>query len=95
MPDHAHLLLTPYEGVALFDILGDMKSASSHIANRALHRKGSIWMDESFDYILRNGDDVLKKARYILENPVRKGLVADPLAWPWYWTPYVELFARS
>jgi putative transposase len=43
-----------------------------------------LWQDESYDHIIRNEADYREKARYIWENPVRRGLVADPATWPWW-----------
>ena len=88
MPDHVHVLLSPFEGNALTTLIAGIKSASSHLVNRALHRKGPLWQSESFDHILRSEESVFAKASYILENPVRKGLVESGLDWPWYWNAY-------
>jgi len=89
MPDHAHLLLTTFDDVQLTRAIGDVKSASAHLINRALRRSGSVWQDESFDHILRNDEKVSEKANYIRENPVRKGLVTNADDWPWFWSATV------
>jgi len=42
-----------------------------------------LWQKGYWDRILRADDDVLPIARYIVENPARAGLVADPRDYPW------------
>jgi hypothetical protein len=44
-----------------------------------------VWLDESFDHILRSGETLTEKAEYIQDNPVRKGLVAQREDYPWVW----------
>jgi hypothetical protein len=36
-----------------------------------------LWQDGYFDRILRNDEETIIVARYIVDNPVRAGLVAD------------------
>jgi REP element-mobilizing transposase RayT len=87
MPDHVHLLLTPDDDVALQDIVGRIKSVSARRINQSLGTHGHVWQHESFDYILRSTEDRRKKAEYILQNPVRAGLVraVDEYGWIWRW----------
>lgn len=40
-----------------------------------LDRKGSIWQNAFYDYVLDGEEKVLSRMRYIEDNPVRKGLV--------------------
>jgi hypothetical protein len=46
---------------------------------------GRVWQRESFDRILRSGDDLRAKAEYIANNPVRKGFVRTSAEWRWLW----------
>jgi hypothetical protein len=41
-----------------------------------------LWQRGYIDRILRADEDTLTVARYILDNPVRAGLVASPLDYP-------------
>jgi REP element-mobilizing transposase RayT len=90
MPDHVHMLLSPFEGVSLTALIAAVKSSSAHLVNKALGSRGPLWQSESFDHILRSDESVLQKANYILENPVRKKLVMSALDWPWYWSAYLQ-----
>ncbi len=89
MPDHVHLVCTPLvvdgETVALHAILKTIKSVSAHRINRALKRKGSVWQEESFDHVLRSSESLEQKIAYILDNPVRRGIVSMRGEYPWVW----------
>ena len=77
MPDHVHLLVRPAVDRRLSDTVGRWKS----YLNRAA---GITWQRNFFDHRIRNDEEEAEKWEYIRLNPVRKGLVADPDAWP-YW----------
>ncbi|PYQ35818.1 MAG: transposase [Acidobacteria bacterium] len=90
MPDHVHLILTPYEDVRLDTIMQRIKSVSAHEINRLTNRNGPVWQREYFDRILRSTEDVRLKAAYICENPVRAGLVARVENYKWIWRCWIE-----
>jgi REP element-mobilizing transposase RayT len=85
MPDHVHLILTPDQETLLKSIMQRIKSASSHLINRILSRRGSIWQRESFDHIIRSDESLAEKIEYVMNNPVRKGLVSHYTEWPWHY----------
>jgi REP element-mobilizing transposase RayT len=91
MPDHVHLILTPLTNetlravVSLVEIMQAMKSASSHAINHRVGNRGTIWQEESFDRIVRSSESLDAKIAYILQNPVRKGLVNDWRQYRWLW----------
>jgi REP element-mobilizing transposase RayT len=92
MPDHVHMIFTPLvnelgnEVYSLGKIMDAIKGASAHKINRQLGRVGKVWQTESFDRVLRSSEKLDEKVRYILDNPVRKGLVAvrEEYRWLWY-----------
>jgi REP element-mobilizing transposase RayT len=89
MPDHAHVILTPlvdeYGPFPIPQIMHAVKSESAHRINKALVRRGRVWQDESFDHVLRSDESLASKMAYVLENPVRAGLVKNPDEYPWLW----------
>ncbi len=91
MPDHVHIILTPLTDetrrliVSLVEIMKAIKGASAHAINRRLCRHGAIWQEESFDRVLRSSDNLDAKIDYVLQNPVRAGLVQDCRKYPWLW----------
>ena len=75
MPDHYHLLIRPKPAYDLSRVMKGIKGVSAKLINQSRGTNGSIWQDESHDRIMRDEEEALEKARYILENPVRAGLV--------------------
>jgi len=89
MPDHVHLIFTPLvdqaemEVCSLGKIMHSIKGASAHKVNQALKRKGKVWQTESFDHVLRPLESLEQKIQYLLENPLRRGLVCRWQEYPW------------
>jgi putative transposase len=84
------MVFTPYDGQTLSTIMDAVKGASAHLINRAIGRRGHLWVDESFDRIIRAGENLRKKCEYICQNPVRADLVTHPDDWPWLWRCWIE-----
>jgi primosomal protein N' (replication factor Y) len=95
MPNHVHLLIQPLptqevgkEGVhSLTEILHSIKSFSAHEVNKVMKRSGPVWMDESFDRLIRSEADLHKTWDYIWNNPRTIGLVGPMEDYPYIWTP--------
>ncbi len=89
MPTHVHMALTPRQTgagqISIPEIMQAVKGASAHLINKELGRQGRVWQQESFDRALRREEQVDGKILYMLENPVRAGLVKNPLDYPWMW----------
>lgn len=43
----------------------------------------TIWLDENFDRIIRDEKEYLEKMNYIINNPIKKGLVEKPEDYKW------------
>ena len=86
MPDHCHLLIRPKPDYDLPRVMKGIKGVSARLINQSRGTKGSVWQDESLDRIMRDEDEAIEKARYILENPVRAGLVDRASDYPFYHT---------
>ena len=91
MPDHVHLILIPLidqpKGcvVPLEWITRSIKGYSARQINAQAGRRGQVWQDESFDHVIRKGD-FDNKLEYLLQNPVRKGIVGRWEEYRWcYW----------
>jgi REP element-mobilizing transposase RayT len=100
MPDHVHMIFTPLvdddalQVYPLARITDAIKGASAHKLNRALGRKGHVWQAESFDHVLRSSEGLDEKVRYVLDNPIRAGLAADPAGYQWLWhKPFANPYA--
>jgi REP element-mobilizing transposase RayT len=91
MPDHVHLILTPQVDesqrtiISLVEIMKAIKGASSHVINRRAGRHSTVWQEESFDRVVRSSESLDAKVAYVLDNPVRRGLVRDWREYKWLW----------
>src|SRR5579864_8121 len=101
MSDHVHMIFTPsvdaeaMQVCSLAQIMDAIKGSSAHKINKSLGRKGPAWQAESFDHVLRTSESLDAKVRYVLENPVRKGMVRTWPDYPWLWAkPFVNPYAR-
>jgi putative transposase len=72
MPDHVHLLLEGTENTNLKEFIRVFKQMTSYNFKDDL---GSLWQRSYYDRVLRRDEDSVAVARYILNNPVRRGLV--------------------
>jgi len=86
MSTHLHLLMRSEDGRSgdLLKDLADFKRFSGRKANQMLGRSGPFWARENFDHWIRNREKFEGTVRYILNNPVKAGLVTDWQEWPWY-----------
>lgn len=88
MPDHLHALMTVPKGESLPEIVRMWKAYQAK-------KHGINWQAGFFDHRLRAGESEQEKTDYILMNPVRAGLVANPEDWPYYGPKgYAEFTAR-
>ena len=80
-PDHVHLELVALSDESnLIDLLRDLKGTSTAKARPLGFR--ALWQKGFYDYVLRPGEAVDAVAWYILNNPVRRGLVKEMCEWP-------------
>lgn len=69
----------------LASIMQSLKGYTARECNKALDRKGQFWEPESYDHEVRNATEFGNIKRYILNNPVKAGLVKDWRDWKWSW----------
>ncbi len=88
MPNHVHVILTPllkdkdtYYSIAA--IMHSIKGNSARKANPHLGRSGQFWQHENYDHVVRDEAEWKRIITYILNNPVKAGLVAQAKDWPW------------
>ncbi|CAI8797196.1 transposase [Pseudomonas sp. IT-196MI5] len=74
MPDHFHWLIQ-LERYTLAQLMQAIKSRSTLTINRALNESGAFWQTGYHDRAIRDNEDLLPFARYIVANPLRAGLV--------------------
>ena len=87
MPNHVHILIQPLlekddNPFALSKIMHGLKGYTSTKCNFVLNRTGSFWFPENYDHYVRNEQEFNNVIDYILQNPVKAGLVQD---WQYNW----------
>jgi hypothetical protein len=56
-------------------VVGSIKSRCTQTVNRMTEREGPLWQTGYHDRAIRDGEELLPFARYIVANPLRAGLV--------------------
>jgi len=75
MPDHLHLLVEGSDGSDLSRFMKAFKQTTSFHHKERTGR--SLWQRSYYDHVIRNEEDAQRAFAYVLENPVRAGLVED------------------
>ncbi len=89
MPNHVHMIIIPRETtpagkpISLALITHTIKQRSARQANLILNRTGAFWQHESFDRFIRSTHEYHRTVAYILNNPIKAGLVNQWDEWPW------------
>ena len=66
----------------LSKIMHSIKSFTSKEANKVLERSGTFWQDENYDRAIRDHAEWARTIAYVINNPVKAGLVAQWEDWP-------------
>ena len=97
MSNHVHVVFEPLERksdyqsdlqtqsnvLPLHKIMQSLKRYTARKANIALGREGAFWQGESYDHVIRDNDEFLRIIHYVMENPVKAGLVSQWDQWQW------------
>jgi putative transposase len=77
MPNHVHLVAAlPEDAPPLTRTLQRLKGYTATRANKLLGLTGAFWQSESYDHVIRPGE-LERIVVYVLENPVKAGLVKE------------------
>jgi putative transposase len=83
MSNHFHLLLKPAPGQSISRILQSLTVALTWRYHRRHRTTGHVWQGRFKSPVVQDGDHLLVVLRYVESNPVRAGIVADPVEHPW------------
>ena len=81
MPDHFHILITPTASLEL--AVQYRKGGFSFRAKRELAWGGDVWVAGFSDHRIRDDADFDTHVTYMLQNPVRAGLVEGANQYPY------------
>lgn len=92
MPDHLHLLISLNENYirkegafgerTLQDWVSAFKRYTSRISGQVCDIK-PLWQQNFYDHVIRKDESLLEICSYILNNPVRKGMVSNWEEYPY------------
>ena len=84
LSNHVHMVIDVQRSSAsLYRILQKLKSYTAIQANNILNRCGVFWHHESYDHVVRDGEELERIIWYVLENPVKAGLCKSWEDWKW------------
>jgi REP element-mobilizing transposase RayT len=81
MPDHLHWLFALKAG-SLPALMQALKGRSAFAVNKAHGAKTLTWQKGYHDHGVRAEEDLVEMARYVVNNPVRAGLVRQREEYP-------------
>jgi len=82
MPDHAHLLVEgKHSDADMKHLVALFKQKSGYWFQSTYGVK--LWAPNYHEHVLRNDEATMSVARYIIQNPVRKGIVDDCSSYPY------------
>ncbi len=88
MPAHLHFLFDPSgDEKDLIKLIKLIKGRSAQKINK-IYGKRNTWQESFYDHILRKEEDIKHISFYILNNPVRKGIVDDWQKYPYSWSKF-------
>ena len=90
MPDHLHWLMQLNDAERLDRLVQRVKSKSAIAVNRLRSSSGPVWQAGYFDHRLRADEDLKSQARYVVTNPVRRGLVTRIEDYSHWWYRWIK-----
>jgi REP element-mobilizing transposase RayT len=93
MPNHVHLVYTPLRKEdgsfhAMSAIMHSLKLYTGRRVNPLLEREGDFWQHENYDHVVRDEAKQRLIILYVVNNPVKAGLVHHWQEWPWTYCKY-------
>ncbi len=83
IPDHLHFLPSScQEGVSVVQFAGRCKGRATNESWK-LGWEGKLWQPRHFDHFVRRDEDLGAIILFVMQNPVRRGLVERGEDWPW------------
>jgi putative transposase len=83
MPNHVHVMLEPFPGMALGEIVRTWKTYSAKRINEFMGLSGPVWAADYHDRYIRDLKHFEAAKDYIRRNPVKAGLCSSAAEWPW------------
>jgi REP element-mobilizing transposase RayT len=76
MPDHQHLIITgKHKNSDIWKTIVNYKQKTGFWMSK--NKPAMKWQKDFYDHVIRTQENIATQVRYILDNPVRKGLVSS------------------
>lgn len=89
MSNHVHFVARLFDSNVisspkfLQEIMHSIKRFSAQKCNEILGLSGQFWQHESYDRLVRNDEELFRIMLYVINNPVKVGLVKKYVNWKW------------
>ncbi|MHB8070240.1 MAG: REP-associated tyrosine transposase [Desulfobaccales bacterium] len=81
MPDHLHMIITGNNNeVDLLKVISAYKQKTGFWFS--INNMGAKWQKDFYDHVIKKEESLIRNIKYILDNPVRKGIVTDWQEYP-------------
>src|SRR5271169_5324514 len=95
MPDHLHLLMTLPGDVTIEKAMQLIKGGFSYRLKREFGYQGEVWQRGFSEVRISDGQSFLQHREYIVQNPVKAGLVDTAEEWPYCYSYLAKKKARG
>lgn len=90
MPNHVHVIINPVlksDGAIypVSHITYTWKKYTAYKINKLIGKLGEFWQHESYDHLIKDEKELYRYLEYVLENPVKAGLVSEWSDWQGTW----------
>jgi putative transposase len=82
MPNHVHLIVVPQTAEGLAKAIGETHRRYTRLVNFREKWRGYLWQGRFASYVM-DEPHLMRAAAYVERNPVRAGLAARAVDWPW------------
>lgn len=82
MTNHVHIVGTPLDATGMASMMRILSLRHSQFINKLHGWTGHLWHSRYYSTTLDEAH-LYRAVRYVEQNPVRAGMIADPVDYPW------------
>ena len=88
MPDHFHWLVQLDRETTLQEVVRKLKGRSARRIGKLKFAAARVWQSGFHDHAVRKEEDLENLANYLIQNPLRAGLVSDVDDYPYWYSAW-------
>jgi len=88
MPDHFHWLVQLDREITLHEVVRKLKGRSARRMGKLKFAAARVWQSGFHDHAVRKEEDLENLANYLIQNPLRAGLVSDVDDYPYWYSAW-------